>query len=181
MKKGIILLADGFEQTEALGPQDILLRAGIKADLVSTNHTDHIISSMGTKVFAQYTLEDIDFEKYDFIIIPGGSTGVENLFNSDEVASVLKHFYQNQKLICAICAGPSLLIKLNLLNNRNFTCFPGFEVGATTRNKVDPVVVDKNLITARSMYYSLPFAEEIVRFYLGQDGLDKIKHGTKGI
>jgi len=181
MKKGIILLADGFEQTEALGPQDILLRAGMKADLVSTDHTNYITSSMGTKVFAQYKLDDIAIEKYDFVIIPGGSMGVENLSHSNEVASVLKYFYKNEKLICAICAGPSLLIKLNLLNNRNFTCFPGFEMDATTRNKIDPVVVDKNLITARSMYYSLPFAEEIIRFYLGQDGLDKIKHGTKGL
>ncbi|MFA6796102.1 MAG: DJ-1 family glyoxalase III [Bacilli bacterium] len=181
MKKGIILLADGFEPTEALGTQDVLLRAGMIVDLVSINGTNHVVSSMGTKICVQLKLELIDVSMYDFVIIPGGTKGVENLINSREVATALKHFYENDKLICAICAGPSLLITLGMLDNRKFTCFPGFEMDATTRDDKNPVVVDHNLITARSMYYSIAFAEEIIKFYLGQKGLDKIRFGTRGI
>lgn len=181
MKKGIILLADGFEPTEALATQDILLRSGMIVDLVSTNGTNHVVSSMETKISVQLKLELIDVSIYDFVVIPGGTRGVDNLTNSVEVATALRYFYEKDKLICAICAGPSILIKLGFLDNRNFTCFPGFQLNATTRNEIDPVVVDDNLITARSMYYSIPFAEEIIKYYQGQEGVDRIQYGIKGI
>ncbi len=181
MKKGIILLADGFEPTEALCTQDILLRAGMIVDLVSTNGTNHVVSSMETKICVQLKLELIDISIYDFVIVPGGTKGVDNLIQSNEVATALKYFYDKNKLICSICAGPSVLITLDLLNNRSFTCFPGFDLDAPTRNAKDPVVVDGNLITARSMYYSIPFAEAIIMFYQGQEGIDRIQYGTKGI
>jgi len=181
MKKGIILLADGFEPTEALCTQDILLRSGMLVDLVSTNGTNHVVSSMETKICVQLKLELIDVSMYDFVIVPGGTRGVDNLMRSTEVATALRHFYDKDKLICSICAGPSVLITLGLLNNRSFTCFPGFQMDATTRNEKDSVVVDGNLITARSMYYSIPFAEAIILFYQGQDGIDRIQYGTKGI
>jgi len=180
MKKGLILLADGFEQTEAFSVQDVLLRAGLIADLVSTNHSSVVVSSMELRVSVPLKLEKIDASLYDFIIIPGGTVGVENLSKSKEVLNLITYFHENKKLICSICAGPSILGKLGYLDNHTFTCFPGYEVGKGKKDTENGVVDDGLLITARSMYFSIPFAEAIIKHFSGQKGVDSIYFGTRG-
>lgn len=176
-----MLLADGVEETEAVSTHDILTRAGIELVLVSTKDCHRIHSSMGVTIRTDLNLKQItDFSSFDFLVLPGGKKGVENLKKSKAAIKVIKDFKEQGRLLCAICAAPSILGELGYLDNKHFTCFPGFEVGKGIKDDATGVAEDDKLITGRSMYFTIPFAEAIVRHYLGQEGVDKIYHGTRG-
>ena len=181
MIKGLLLLADGFEETEAVSVHDILTRTHeIALTLASVKETPGVVSSMGIAIKADSRLQDLDLGSYDFLVLPGGKSGVANLAKNETAMSAIKAFHQTEKPIFAICAAPSILGALGYLDGRNYTCFPGFEAGKGHKDEKNPVVVDGDLITGRSMYYTIPFAEAIVKYYLGEDGVKKIYHGTRG-
>ena len=180
MYKGIIVLADGFETVEALATHDILLRSKqIKSELVGLDGLE-IVSSNNTVVKVNKTLDDINEEDYDFICLPGGKIGVDNLAKSPELKELLFKFYNHNKLLAAICAAPSILGNYGFLDNKHYTCFPGFQKGNGIYENVGSVV-DGKIITGHSMYYSIEFAEKIVYFFLKEEGLKIIYPGTRGI
>ncbi len=180
MYKGIIVLADGFETVEALATHDIILRSKkIESELVGLNKLE-IASSNNTIVKVKKTLKQINEEDYDFICLPGGKIGVDNLSKSSELKELLLKFYKHDKLISAICAAPSILGNYGFLDNKHYTCFPGFQKGKGIYENVGSVVDDK-IITGHSMYYSIEFAERIVYFFLKEEGLKTIYPGTRGI
>ncbi|MGM9813980.1 MAG: DJ-1 family glyoxalase III [Candidatus Enteromonas sp.] len=178
---GLMLLADGFEQTEALATLDTLRRNhNLKVDLISIHPTLNVTSSSGLTVIADGDLSSVDPSKYAFLILPGGKVGVENLDASKGVHALIQYFHQEGKLLCAICAAPSIYGGLGLLDGVHYTCFPGFEKGEGLWMD-EGVVREGNFVTARSMAYSIPFAEEIVRALLGEEGIDAIKGGMYGL
>ena len=180
MKKALILLADGFEETEALTTHDILIRShAIKPTLVSMMESLMVTTSMGLKVIADHMFAEIDPNDYDFVILPGGKVGVDNLSADPRVIALLKKYHDEGKHHHAICAAPSILCKLGYLDDKSFTCFPGFQSGkGTYLNK--GVVVDGDQVTGRSMGYTIEFAEEIVKLEAGQEALDSLYFGTRG-
>jgi 4-methyl-5(b-hydroxyethyl)-thiazole monophosphate biosynthesis len=179
MAKGIMLLADGVEETEAVSCHDILTRAGIELVMASTKDCHRIHSSMGLTIKVETTLKEQNLDEFDFVVLPGGKVGVANLKKNKRAIAAVKKFHDDGKLVCAICAAPSILGELGYLDGKRFTCFPGFEVGKGIKVE-EGTAVDGQLITGRSMYFTIPFAEEIVRHFLGQAGVDKIYHGTRG-
>ena len=181
MKKGIILLADGFEQVEALATEDILLRTGeIKPMLVSISASRRVVSSSGLHVYAEATLDEVDPREFDFLVLPGGKRGVENLGASEKVLSLIRDYHEQGKPHYAICAAPSILGNLGYLDGKSYTCFPGFERG--NGNWVDAgAVKDGDLITGRSMAYTIEFAENIVEALLGEEALLRTRPGTRGL
>lgn len=179
MIKGFIILADGFETVEALATHDILLRTHkIESILVGLDKLD-ITSSNNTKVHVDLTLDDINENDYDFVVLPGGKLGVENLEKSQKVKNIVSRFASKGKLVAAICAAPSILGNLGLLDDKTYTCFPSFQRGRGNYTDVGSYV-DGNIITGHSMYYSIEFAEKIVSYYLGKQGLESIYFGTRG-
>ena len=180
MKKGILFLADGFEATEAIATTDVLLRTHqIELQLVSIQPSKEVTASNGLVVKADCFLKDIKPEDYDFLILPGGKKGVENLSDNEIVLLLVKKYLRQGKGVYAICAAPSILGKLHLLNGRNYTCFPGFERGKG-EYRFEGSVIDGNLVTGHSMAYSIPFGEDILRVLLGEEAVKRIEHGTKG-
>lgn len=179
MIKGFIILADGFETVEALATHDILLRTHkIESTLVGLDKLD-ITSSNNTKVHVDLTLDDINENDFDFVVLPGGKIGVENLEKSQKVKDIVSSFVSKGKLVAAICAAPSILGNLGLLDDKTYTCFPSFQRGKGNYANVGSYV-DENIITGHSMYYSIEFAEKIVSYYLGKQGLESIYFGTRG-
>jgi 4-methyl-5(b-hydroxyethyl)-thiazole monophosphate biosynthesis len=182
MAKGLMLLADGYEETEAVAAHDILGRAGIELIPVSVKECHRVHSSRGLTIRTEINLKELgdDLSSFDFIYLPGGKLGVENLKKNKKAIETVRKFHEEKKLVTAICAAPSILGELGYLDGKRFTCFPGFEVGKGIKDDATGVSHDGLLITGRSMYFTIPFAEEIVRYYLGQEGVDKIYHGTRG-
>lgn len=178
--KGLMLLADGFEDTEALTTRDVLIRAGFDIVTCSVKNEDAVISSFGVETKTDITFRSVYYDEYDFVILPGGGRGTRTLFTSEFVKETLKHF--KDKYMYAICAAPMILGRNGYLENKHFTCFPGFEEGINGIYEPDKgVVVDGNVITAHSMFYSIEFALAIIEQLEGKEKANEVLIGLKGL
>lgn len=173
--KGLLLLADGFEDTEALTTRDLLIRSGIEITNASIKDEPLVTSSHGVSIsIGNVLLEDVDLSSYDFLILPGGGRGTQNLLASPLVEKTIKHFMDEGLLVSAICAAPMVLAKYGYLHNKKFTCYRGCEVGLDGIFTGERVEHDGNIITGRSMLCSVDFALEIIRTLQGEEQKDKI-------
>lgn len=162
-KKVFVLLADGFEEIEAITPIDVLRRAGIDVKVVGVPGRT-VTGSHGIAVQADITLDECDGNA-DAVILPGGMPGSRNLKDSPKVANLVKRMHQDRKVVGAICAAPALALgPAGVLEGRQATCYPGFEkeFPATVKFKADRVVVDGNVITSRGPGTAMEFALELV-------------------
>lgn len=171
-----VFLADGFEIIEALAPVDMLKRA--KIDVTTVGVTGKTVkSSCGVEVVADTVISEIDAEDAQAVILPGGMPGTVNLEKSEGVGQAIDTAVKNNKLVCAICAAPSILGHKGLLNGKNATAFPGFEAeltGAVLSDKY--VVTDGNIITARGAGVSVDFGLEIVKCLKNKELSDNIRN-----
>ncbi len=166
----IIFLADGFEECEALCPLDMLIRAGLEVKTVSISENKTVTGSHSISVIADLTLSE--FVSADFnitaVILPGGMPGTTNLLNCPSVISTVKKSYEDNKLVCAICAAPSILASIGLLKDKRATCFPGFEEQLGDSYTDEAVVSDGNIITAKSMGVAYKFGFAIIEKLCGK-------------
>lgn len=170
-----IFLANGFEEIEALAPADILRRAeipvalaGVGGDIITGSHSMSVLCDMSAE---EVRLDD----ELTAVILPGGMPGTINLEKSPAVQGAVDYAAENGKLICAICAAPSVLGHKGLLKGKNAICFPGFEDeldGAVVSDRF--VCRDGNIITAKGMGSAVQFGLEIVRYLKGDALADKI-------
>lgn len=180
--KLLMLLADGFEDTEALTTRDVLIRAGIEVATASITDRLEVESSFGVRVLADALLKLVfDTTPYDGIILPGGGRGTKNLSESPLVEMYLQKFASKNKLLCAICAAPSVLGKYGYLANQKYTCFAGFNTGIAGDFTGNEVEKSNNVITARSMQFSIPFALTIIETLLGKNAKEKVHAGLQGL
>ena len=143
------LLANGFEEIEALSVVDILRRAEIVVKTISISDDSMVCGAHGINVIADTTLDQTDMN-FDVLFLPGGYPGYVNLENEPKVLELIKNTNTENKIIAAICAAPSILGKLELLVGKKACCFPTFEdklIGADV--SFDEVCVSGNIITSR--------------------------------
>jgi len=170
-----ILLADGFEEIEALTPLDILRRANLDVKSVSINANREVTGAHGIRLFADLTKNDVNLACVDFVIFPGGMPGAKNLDESEFTDEILKAVLENGGRIGAICAAPMILGKRGLLRGKRACSYPGFEGelhGAFV--SYEPTVVDGNIITARGMGAALDFSFAVISEILGKDAAQKL-------
>ncbi len=174
-----LLLADGFEEIEALTPVDVLRRAGIKVVTYSINGDLCVCGTHNIMVDADDVIENINYEDVEAVILPGGMPGADNLENCREVQELLEYAAENPVLMCAICAAPKVLGKFGYLEGKRATCFPGFEenlLGATAT--ADRVTVDGNIITSKGMGTAMDFSLAILEYLKDKDTADKMAAST---
>lgn len=177
MSKILVLLADGFEDIEALASIDIWRRGGIEVDLAGVSGYE-VKTGLGNIIKTNILIDQVKKEEYTLLFLPGGG-GVELLDKSDVVKDLVKWFDEERKLIAAICAAPLILGKLGILDNRVFTCYPSFERFAPDGNyKVTGVIQDGHIITGRGVAYVFDFAFHILEVLQGKDIRSKIEEGT---
>lgn len=158
-----VLLAEGFEEIEALTPADVLRRAGIEVFLVSTSETLEVTGAHKIVVKADKMLELTDALSATVIILPGGMPGTNNLNNNPIVKQVIHTHATQGKTTAAICAAPIILGDMNLLNGQQATCYPGYENrlrGAVHLN--EQVVVSNQYITANGAGAAMAFSLKLV-------------------
>lgn len=168
--KGMIVLVNGFEDIEAIVPIDLIRRGNIRIDTVSLTNEKSIISKSKISYVVDYLIEEIDANDYDFLIIPGGPAVSNYHLQSSTTKQLVKKFQNDKKLIGAICAAPSVLGELGLLDNEKFVCFPGFE-GYSSKGIYQEnakVVVSNNHITSKAAGTAFEFAYEIIKFLKGE-------------
>ena len=170
----IVLLADGFEEIEALTTVDMLRRAGLKVKTVGINNRVPT-GSHGISVVCDAMPEDINLSKVMMVILPGGMPGTINLDNSSFTDKAIKAMIKNGGRIAAICAAPIILGRRGLLNGREATCYPGFEKDLQGAKILDrDVITDGNITTARGMGVAIEFAEELLSLLIGKSKTDDI-------
>ena len=164
----IVLLADGFEEIEALTPVDMLRRAKLDVKTVGVN-SKIAVGSHGIPVVCDLTADEVDLDKVSMAIFPGGMPGSLNLDASPYTDKVIDAVRANGGRLAAICAAPLVFGRRGLLEGKKATCFPGFEaelIGAVVTG--EEFVTDGNITTGKGMEYSLPFAKELVRLAEGK-------------
>ena len=169
-------LADGFEETEAIAPVDMLRRAGVTVKTVGIGKSV-ITGSHGLSVICDLTDSEMRLtDELDGVILPGGMPGTLNLDASQTVHSAVDFAVSHQKLVCAICAAPSILGRKGLLSGKKAIAFPGFEKeleGAIISK--DPVVKDGVFITAKGAGVAVDFGLEIVAALVSRAKSDEIR------
>ena len=183
MKKVLVLLAEGFEEVEAITPIDYLRRAGISVTIVAIGSDLTVKGSHGVQVHADTCLKSLLNEgpfAWDGVIVPGGLPGTDNIAASKEAGDFLKKMGAAGKMVSAICAAPArVLAPLGLLDGKKFTCYPTEEqkvlsAGIKAEWKQDRVVTDGNLITSRGPGTAGEFACAIIDKLLGDGEGQKI-------
>ena len=167
-----IFCADGLEECEALIVMDLLKRAKMHVDLISMKDELTVTSSHGLTFTCDVLFKDMAKDAYDALILPGGLKGTETLGASKELADLLKTYKDDDRLIAAICAAPSIFIKLGFVDDDEFTVYPGFECGLRSTGK--KAVSTKNIITGKGVGAAFEFSYEIIKYLLGEDSAKAI-------
>lgn len=161
-----LLLADGFEDVEALGTVDFLRRCGFNLTTVSIKN-EKVTSARNIVVLADILFDKFDFSDISAIILPGGGLGAINLKNHNGVIKTVKHFFDEGKLVAAICAAPIVFDKAGILHGKKYTMYPGMEKDMQTGSyQNSPVIEDGNIITGYGPGATFKFAAKIAA-YLG--------------
>lgn len=173
MKSIFLFLTTGFEEIEALATVDILRRADIDVKTVSITGDKTVTASHSVPVVADMLFEDVDFDKAEMLVLPGGTPA----FNDHEgLKKEIKAFYDKGEKVAAICASPMVFGGLGILRGRKATCYPGFEQYlegaelATDR----AVVVDGNVVTGRGPGLTIDFALTLVEILAGKVKRDEV-------
>jgi 4-methyl-5(b-hydroxyethyl)-thiazole monophosphate biosynthesis len=170
----LVLLAEGFEEIEALTPVDMLRRAGLDVKTVGIGGKC-VVGSHGIPVTCDLLPEEVSLSEIECVIFPGGMPGALNLDASPFTDKAIKAVLENAGRLAAICAAPLILGRRGLLNGRRATCYPGFEhelVGATATD--EGVVTDGSITTAKGMGVSLKFSEELISLLVSKEKAEEL-------
>ena len=176
-KKVAVFLADGFEEVEAITPVDLLQRAGIAVDTVSITDDNLVESARKVKILVDKVIGEIDFSEYDMLVMPGGP-GTGNYFKSQLLLDNVLKFSKDteNKRVAAICAAPTVLASLGILEGKNAVCFPACEDDLLKGKAIlkKEAVVDGNIITSRSAGTAIDFSLAIIGELLGKEAAERI-------
>lgn len=170
-----ILLGKGFEEIEAVAPMDILRRGGVDAAFAGIGGLC-VEGAHGIAVNCDVNAEDIELENTDMLVVPGGLGGVESICASESAMGKIKQAGERGIALAAICAGPTVLYKLGILNGVKAVCYPGMEEEMPGVDFGDaPASVDGKIITGRGPGAALDFGFELLRYFKGGEAVEKLR------
>ncbi len=173
-----LFLANGFEETEAIAPLDLLRRAGVEVKTVAVGTelgTRTVTGAHSISITADIHESELSLSEADGVILPGGLPGADNLFASETVERALAEVDGKGGLIAAICAAPYILGKRGYLRGKRAVCYPAYEGELIGAEVVDaPAVRDGNIITGKAMGTAIPFGLLLVEYLSGKETADRI-------
>ncbi len=174
----LVHLATGFEEIEALTVVDLLRRAEIEVNLVSTTGEKQVKGCHNIAIEADILIEDVKYEECDMIVLPGGLPGAFGLRDHAILTEQIKNFAAEGKGIAAICAAPLVLGCAGVLNGKKATIYPGMEEHLTGATPIkEKVVKDGNMITSQGPATAMVFALAIVEHFVGKEKAEEIGKG----
>lgn len=182
MKKILVLLAEGFEEIEALTPVDYLRRADVEVDMASLTEDLSVTGSHGIMVSADTTLDAVDPAVYDGVYLPGGMPGSLHLRDDARVLKIVRDFSGSGKAVAAICAAPIVLEKAGIIANKRVTGYPGTvdkleNVGTYDADAI--VVQDENIFTGRGAAAAAYLAFALITVLCGEETTERVKVGVQ--
>lgn len=166
-----LFLSTGFEEIEALTTADLLRRANVSVTTVSMEAERLVCGSHRIPVMADAMFADCSFADAEMLILPGGS---RRLGEFPELCNLLKRHNAEGKDIAAICAAPSILGDLGILEGKQATCYPGFESYLGDAYVGGLVVESKNIITAKGPGLSADFAFCLIEHLASSEVADEV-------
>jgi len=170
VKKALIVLADGFEEIEAMAPFDILKRAGVKVTFAGLSGRE-IKSAQGARIIVGNTLDEAPGE-FDALILPGGGKGAENLSASKNLRALIKEMFESGKLVAAICASPAVVLApTGILSGKKMTCYPSLKnrLPGDVTFLDEAVVTDGNIVTSMGPGTAVLFGLRLAAILAGKD------------
>ena len=169
-----ILLGTGFEETEAIAPCDILKRANIPVQLVGLTGRE-IRGGHGIGVCADLTIDELDPDAMDMIVLPGGMGGVNSILACEKALDAVRHAWENGRFVAAICAAPTILAALG----RKATCDPGLEDrrGSADMQPSAATVTDGRLLTGAGPGTAIDFGLLLVKALRGENAAKNVYDG----
>lgn len=183
--RALVILADGFEEIEAVTVVDVLRRANVDVYVASLSGSEVVTGNKGIRVVADGPLAGVDEKEYDVVVLPGGMPGTERLMASEAVLGILRARRRRAEsgagraLVGAICAAPLVLDAAGVLPE-TYTCYPGVEGRMRTRGarrSQVAVVQSGNTITSQGPGTAMAFALAIVGALCGPSVASKLSSG----
>lgn len=176
-----IFLAPGVEEVEATATIDALRRADIPVTVVAVSDNLQVKGATGQTLVADALISEVNTADADWLIIPGGDPGAQNLFANSDLRDKIVAHYNNNGRIASICAGPAVVLApLGVLKGKKATCYPGLGDAINSNGGEyvkQTVVTDQNLITSEGPGTTLPFAIEIIRETKGDKAAESVASG----
>lgn len=173
-----VLLAKGFEETEAIEPIDIMKRAGMAVVTVSLGDI-YVTGAHGITVKADLPIDEVVKADMEMLMLPGGE-GHTLLDNDPRVHELIDYAYRNDLYISAICASPSIIGKKGILDGKKATCFPGFEKYLTgAKISTDKAVADGKIITGKGAGAAGEFGLKIVEILRGKEIAEHLREAMQ--
>lgn len=175
MPRVAVVLADGFEEVEAMSIIDVLRRAEIETVVVGL-HDGPVLSTRKVKVIPDTIIDTVKSNDFDMIVLPGGQPGADNMKGDARVQALIRSFNNTGKRISAICAAPIVLAGAGILQGKRVTSYPTYKdkLGHVVYEEKS-VVEDGNILTSRGPGTALLFALAIVEQLVGKERAQKIK------
>ena len=171
-----ILLGEGFEEAEAILPADLLRRAGVEVSLVGLEGPV-VTGSHGLAVTADVTLEQVDAEAMEMLVLPCGLGGVASIQMDLFATALIQKASDRGCWLGAICAAPSILAHMGILDRRKATCHPCVldEMGSAAVRRDEQVVVDGRIVTAQAAGAAFPFGLKLVEVLRGREAAEQVR------
>ena len=182
MAKVLVPLAQGCEELEAVTIIDILRRAGI--DVVAAGlAAGPVRASRGTVLLPDTTLDEVQQQSFDMVVLPGGMPGSEHLKNDARLIALLQRTAAAGKHVAAICAAPMALHAAGLLQDKQATSYPGVldQLPGTHRYSLDAVVTDGKVVTSRGPGTAMDFALTLVELLVGKPKREQVEAGLERV
>ena len=175
MSKACVFFADGLEECEALIVVDVLRRAGVEVTTASISGSRAVRSTHGVGLEADVLAAELNGADFDLLVLPGGQPGTTHLGESPVVARMVTAAASQGKKVAAICAAPTVLAKLGLLNGREAVCYPSCRENlAGAVQSAQPVVVSGRFITGEALGSAIPFALELAAQLTGRANAEAV-------
>jgi 4-methyl-5(b-hydroxyethyl)-thiazole monophosphate biosynthesis len=173
MVKVLVPLAEGFEEIEATTVIDVLRRAGV--DVITAGIPGSVVrGSRNVQLTTDRKIGDIDPEDFEALVLVGGYPGYVNLGKTQKVMSLITSFNESKKLIAAICAAPTILAKVGILEDKKATVYPGMEK-ELPYPRGDKIVVDENIVTSQGPGTAMAFALKLIELLVDKRKAKAIK------
>ena len=175
MKKLALFLAHGTEEGEAIIQLDLLRRAGIEVTTFSIEDTLEIETAHGIVILAEKYLKDIVEDEYDMLFVPGGAKGVERMKSCEQLSKILIEFRAKNRYLGAVCAGPTVLGDLGILDGEIATCANGWDKDlGKAEYKAQSVIHSQKVITGQGLGASIELALKTIEILEDRETAEKV-------
>lgn len=170
----LAILAEGFEEIEAVTPIDLLRRAGADVTVATLGETIHVTGGRANlTLHADTSLATVESHDFDAIFLPGGP-GTKTLRADPRVRAIVLRHHTAGRLVSAICAAPTVLHDAGLLANRRYTAHPSVATELPETLADERVVLDGNILTSRGAGTALDFGLRLVELLFSPEKAQEV-------